>query len=65
MRTAKEITAHSMSMLRSGKVRNHKLNNTSSDHGAEATLRERQLYRDFLPSKLSRILYEMPERVDL
>lgn len=51
MKTANEIAARGMSLIKSGKVRNHKLGNSSRVHTGEMEDKERRIYSDFLPSK--------------
>ncbi len=49
--TASAIAQNGMALIKSGKVRNHKLGNSSRVHTGEMEDRERRIYSDFLPSK--------------
>ncbi|MCM1123244.1 MAG: hypothetical protein NC416_11740 [Eubacterium sp.] len=56
---AKEIAQNGMRLINSGKIRNHKLGNSSRIHTGEVEKRERQIYRDFLPTKNCSMVYEL------
>lgn len=56
---ADRITQNAMNLILSGKVRNHKLGNSARVHNGEIERAERQIYRDFLPSKNCRIICEL------
>ena len=56
---ASEIAQNGMRLINSGKIRNHKLGNSSRIHTGEAEKREAQIYRDFLPSKNCSMVYEL------
>lgn len=58
-RLASEIAQNGISLINSGKVRNHKLSNSSRIHSGEVEKKEYQTYRDFLPSKNCCMLYEL------
>lgn len=49
--SAEQIAKKGMLLITSGKIRNHKLRNSSRIHTGEVEDREYQVYRDFLPSK--------------
>ena len=48
---ANEIAKRGVFLITSGKVRNHKLGNSSRIHTGEVEKKEYQNYRDFLPGK--------------
>lgn len=54
-----EIAREGILMITSGKVRNHKLGNSSRIHTGEVEKEEYQIYRDFLPSKTCCMVYEL------
>lgn len=54
-----EIAQRGVSLISSGKVRNHKLGNSSRIHTGEAEKKEYQNYRDFLPGKNCCMIYEL------
>lgn len=56
---ASEIAQRGVSLISSGKVRNHKLGNSSRIHTSEAEKKEYQNYRDFLPGKNCCMIYEL------
>ena len=56
---ASEIAQRGVSLISSGKVRNHKLGNSSRIHTGEAEKKEYQNYRDFLPGKNCCMIYEL------
>lgn len=58
-RTSNEIAQNGMQLINSGKVRNHKLGNSSRVHTGEMEKREYQIYRDFLPGKNCCMVYEL------
>lgn len=49
--TAERIAKNGISLVLDGKVRNHKLRNSSRIHTGEMENKECRIYRDFLPSK--------------
>lgn len=57
--TAEEIAKKGMLLVSSGKVRNHKLRNSSRIHTGEVEDKECRVYRDFLPSKNCCIVLEL------
>lgn len=57
MELASEIARNGMRLINSGKIRNHKLGNSSRIHTGEVEKREAQIYRDFLPSKNCSMVY--------
>lgn len=57
--TAKEIAQNGMALIKSGKIRNHKLGNSARVHTGEEEKKEYQIYRDFLPSKNCCMVYEL------
>lgn len=57
--TADEIAKNGMLLVNSGKIRNHKLGNSSRVHTGEVEDKERRVYRDFLPSKNCCIVFEL------
>lgn len=57
--TAKEIAKESMLLLYSGKVRDHKLRNSSRIHTGEAEKEEYHTFRNFLPTKNACIVYNL------
>lgn len=59
VRLASEIANTGISLIKSGKVRNHKLGNSAREHTGEVEKREYQTYRDFLPSKNCCMVYEL------
>lgn len=56
---AAEIALRGMALIESGKVRNHKLGNSSRIHTGEVEKKEYQNYRDFLPGKNCCMVYEL------
>lgn len=56
---ASEIARRGMSLISDGKVRNHKLGNSSRIHSGVVEKIEYQTYRDFLPSKNCCMIYEL------
>ncbi len=58
-RSASEIADIGISLIKSGKVRNHKLGNSSRIHTGEVEKKEYQTYRDFLPSKNCCMVYDL------
>lgn len=56
---ASEIAKRGSSLVSSGKVRNHKLGNSSRIHTGEVEKKECQNYRDFLPGKNCCMVYEL------
>ena len=59
VKQAKEIADIGIALVKSGKIRNHKLGNSSRIHTGEVEKKEYQTYRDFLPSKNCCMLYEL------
>lgn len=59
VRLASEIASNGIALIKSGKVRNHKLGNSSRIHTGEVEKKEYQTYRDFLPSKNGCMVYEL------
>ena len=57
--TAIQIAQNGMALITSGKVRNHKLGNSSRVHTGEAEEKECRIYRDFLPSKNCCMVYDL------
>lgn len=57
--TADMIAKEGMLMIKSGRIRNHKLGNTSRIHSGEMEDAEVRIYRDFLPSKNCCIIMEL------
>lgn len=58
-RTADEIAKNGLKLISSGKIRNHKLGNSSRIHTGEVEDEECRTYRDFLPSKNCCLIYEL------
>lgn len=56
---ASEIARKGVLLISNGKVRNHKLGNSSRIHTGEVEKKEYQNYRDFLPSKNCCMIYEL------
>lgn len=56
---ASEIARNGMRLITSGKIRNHKLGNSARIHTGEAEKKERQIYRDFLPSRNCSMAYNL------
>lgn len=56
---ASDIAQEGLSLITSGKVRNHKLGNSSRIHTGEVEKKEYQTYRDFLPTKTCCMVYEL------
>lgn len=56
---ANEIANNGFLLVKSGKIRNHKLGNSSRIHTGEVEKKEYQTYRDFLPSKNCCMVYEL------
>lgn len=61
-RLAHEIAHEGMLMIKSGRIRNHKLNNSSRIHTGEVEKKEYQNYRDFLAGKNGCMVYELTGR---
>lgn len=59
LQRADQITENAMRLISGGRVRNHKLGNSARIHTGEVERVERQIYRDFLPSKNCRIVCEL------
>lgn len=59
VRRAGEIANAGMALVKQGKIRNHKLGNSSRIHTGEVEKREYQIYRDFLPSRNCCMVYEL------
>lgn len=57
-----EIAQNGMIMIKSGKIRNHKLGDSSRIYTAEIEKAEYQNYRDFLPGKNGCMVYELMGR---
>lgn len=57
--SAKEIAREGVALIKAGKIKNHKLGNSSRVHSGEMEDRERRIYRDFLPSKNCCMILEM------
>lgn len=57
--SAEVIARNGMGMVADGRVRNHKLGNSAQIHTGEIETRERQIYRDFLPSKNCCMVYDL------
>lgn len=53
------IAENGMSMIKSGKVRNHKLGNSSPIHTGTVEKREYQTFRDFLLCKNGCMVYDL------
>lgn len=58
-RLANEIAQDGMALIKSGKIRNHKLGNSSRIHTGEVEKKEYQNYRDFLRGKNGCMVYEL------
>lgn len=56
---ANEIAKNGVALIRSGKIRNHKLGNSARIHTGEVEKEEYQVYRNFLPSKNCCMVYEL------
>lgn len=56
---ANEIAEKGISLIMGGKIRNHKLRNSSRRHSGEVEKKEMQNYRDFLPGKNCCMVYEL------
>lgn len=56
---ASDIAQRGMSLINDGKIRNHKLGNSSRIHTGAVEKKEYQTYRDFLPSKNCCMVYEL------
>lgn len=54
-----QIAQNGIRLIVEGKVRNHKLGNSSRIHTGEVEKKEYQIYRDFLPSKNCCMVYEL------
>lgn len=61
-RSAEEIAKKGMLLIESGKIRNHKLGNSSRIHTGEVEKKEYQNYRDFLCGKNGCMVYELTGR---
>lgn len=59
--SAAEIAKRGIQMITSGKIRNHKLGNSSRVHTGEVEKREYQNYWDFLSGKNACLVYELTE----
>lgn len=57
--SASEIAKNGIRMIMSGKVRNHKLGNSSRVHTGAVEKKEYQEFRDFLPGKNGCMVYEL------
>lgn len=57
--TASEIAKKGMAWINNGKVRNHKLGNSSRIHTGEEEDTEYRIFRDFLPSRNGCMVYEL------
>ena len=57
--TADEIAKNGILLVKNGKVRNHKLGNSSRIHTGAVEDNECRIYRDFLPSKNCCMVYEL------
>lgn len=57
--SANSIAKIGIELIARGKVRDHKLSNTSQIHTGEMERKECQTYRDFLPSKNCCMIYEL------
>ena len=57
--TADQSAKNGMSLLENGKVRNHRLGNSSRIHTGEVEDKECRIFRDFLPSKNCCMIYEL------
>lgn len=55
--SADKIAKIGLEMINTGKVRNHKLKNSSRIHTGEVENIECRIYRDFLPSKNCSLVY--------
>ena len=56
---ADEIAKNGMTLINSGRIRNHKLGNTARAHTGEEEKKEYQTYRDFLLGKNCCMIYEL------
>lgn len=56
-RLANEIAQNGMLLIKNGKIRNHKLDNSSRIHTGEVEKEEYQNYRDFLRGKNGCMVY--------
>lgn len=54
-----DIAKEGISLITSGKVRNHKMGDSSRIHTGEIEKKECQIYRDFLPTKNCCMVYEL------
>lgn len=59
---AYEIAKNEMLMIKSRRIRNHKLGNSSRIHTGEVEKKEYQNYRDFLAGKNGCMVYELTGR---
>lgn len=59
VKTAKEIAKEGILLLKEKKVRNHKLRNSAQIHTGNAERKEYQAYRNFLPSKIACMIYDL------
>lgn len=59
VRTAKEIAKEGILLLKEEKVRNHKLRNSAQIHTGDVERKECQAYRNFLPSKIACMIYNL------
>jgi hypothetical protein len=58
-RTAEEIAKRALELIISGKVRNHKLGNSSRIHAGEAEREEYRVFRKFLPTRNACLVYDL------
>lgn len=56
---AQEIAKNGIKLIINGKIRNHKLGNSSRIHTGEVEKKEYQTYRDFLLCKNCFMLYDL------
>lgn len=56
---ANEIANVGILLVKSGKIRNHKLGSSSRIHTGEVEKKEYQIYRDFLISRNGYMVYEL------
>lgn len=61
-RLANEIAQNGMLLIKNGKIRNHKLDNSSRIHTGEVEKEEYQNYRDFLRGKNGCMVYGLTGR---
>lgn len=58
-RTAEAIAENALELIISGKVRNHKLENSSRIHAGAAEREEYRVFRNFLPTKNACLVYDL------